>query len=184
MCALWSIVSALCDPMDCSPSGSSVHETFQARVQEWVAISYSKESSQPSDWTYVSCISCIGSPTYRCRPLLQRWSLDPLPQEWVPDGGKCLWRDKYRPYRRPLHSRSRRWSAIQFLARYSFAHLTNRTGHRRCFHPLLPCCLEMYFLPVSLPFSQRMPFPFLILWNPTDPDRSGSISFGRFMLSL
>ena len=50
--------------------------------------------------------------------------------------------------------------------------------------PLLPCCLEMYFLPVSLPFSQRMPFPFLILWNPTDPDSSGSISFGRCFMDF
>ena len=32
----------LCDPMDCSPPGSSVHEIFQARILEWVAISFSK----------------------------------------------------------------------------------------------------------------------------------------------
>ena len=32
----------LCDPMDCSPQGSSVHEIFQARVLEWVAIAFSK----------------------------------------------------------------------------------------------------------------------------------------------
>ena len=31
----------LCDPMDCSPSGSSVHGIFQARILEWVAISFS-----------------------------------------------------------------------------------------------------------------------------------------------
>ena len=34
---------ALCDPMDCSPPGSSVHEVFQARILEWVAVSFSKE---------------------------------------------------------------------------------------------------------------------------------------------
>ena len=50
----------LCDPMDCSPPGSSVHEIFQARILEWVAISYSRGSSQPGDRTCVSCISCIG----------------------------------------------------------------------------------------------------------------------------
>ena len=33
----------LCDPIDGSPSGSSVHESFQARILEWVAISYSKQ---------------------------------------------------------------------------------------------------------------------------------------------
>ena len=33
----------LCDPMDCSPPGSSIHGIFQARVLEWVAISFSKD---------------------------------------------------------------------------------------------------------------------------------------------
>ena len=41
--------------MDCSPPGSSVHEIFQARIQEWVAISFSRGSSQPRDRTWVSC---------------------------------------------------------------------------------------------------------------------------------
>ena len=36
-----------CNPMDSSPSGSSVHETLQARILEWVAISFSRGSSQP-----------------------------------------------------------------------------------------------------------------------------------------
>ena len=39
----------LCDPMDCSLLGSSVHGIFQARTLEWVAISYSREPSQPRD---------------------------------------------------------------------------------------------------------------------------------------
>ena len=46
----------LCDPMDCSPPGSSVHRIFQARTLEWVAISFSRRSSQPRDWTRVSGI--------------------------------------------------------------------------------------------------------------------------------
>ena len=46
---------ALCDPMDCSPPGSSVHKIFQARILEWVTISFSKGSSQPRDRTRVSC---------------------------------------------------------------------------------------------------------------------------------
>ena len=45
----------LCDPMDCSPPGSSVHGIVQARV-EWVAISFSRGSSQPRDQSRVSCI--------------------------------------------------------------------------------------------------------------------------------
>ena len=47
----------LCDPMDCSLSGSSVHGIFQARVLEWIAISFSRESSWPRDRTWVSHIA-------------------------------------------------------------------------------------------------------------------------------
>ena len=43
------------DPMDRSPPGSPVHETFQARILEWVAISFSRGSSQPRDRTQVCC---------------------------------------------------------------------------------------------------------------------------------
>ena len=49
----------LCDPMDCSPPGSSVHGIFQARILEWAAISYSRGSSWPKDQTCICCISCI-----------------------------------------------------------------------------------------------------------------------------
>ena len=44
----------LCDPMDCSPPGSSVHGILQARIQEWVAIPFSRGSSLPRDQTQVS----------------------------------------------------------------------------------------------------------------------------------
>ena len=44
----------LCDPMDCSPPGSFVHGIFQERILEWVAISFSRVSSQPRDRTQVS----------------------------------------------------------------------------------------------------------------------------------
>ena len=42
--------------MDCSLPGSSVHGIFQARMLEWVAISFSRRSSPPRDWIQVSCI--------------------------------------------------------------------------------------------------------------------------------
>ena len=50
----------LCDPMDCSLPGFSVHGIFQARILEWVAISFSRRSSWPRDWTSVSCVLYIG----------------------------------------------------------------------------------------------------------------------------
>ena len=43
--------------MDCSPPGSSVHGTLQARILEWVGIRFSGESSRPRDWAQVSCIA-------------------------------------------------------------------------------------------------------------------------------
>ena len=56
----WSEVAqlclTLCNPMDCSLSGFSVHGIFQARVLEWGAISFSKRSSRPKDQTQVSHI--------------------------------------------------------------------------------------------------------------------------------
>ena len=47
----------LCDPMDCSPLGSSVHGILQARILESVAVPFSRGSSWPRDWTWVSSIA-------------------------------------------------------------------------------------------------------------------------------
>ena len=69
LCSLslgFSHVSALFDPMDCSPPGPLVHGIFQARILEWVAIFYSRGSSRPRDWNRV--------------PLcLLHWQVDSLP---------------------------------------------------------------------------------------------------------
>ena len=46
-CLLAKLCPTLCHPMDRSPPGSSVHGIFQARILEWVAISFSKGSSGP-----------------------------------------------------------------------------------------------------------------------------------------
>ena len=48
----------LCDPMDCSLPGSSVHGIFQARILEWIAISFSRGSSWPRGRAQVSLIAC------------------------------------------------------------------------------------------------------------------------------
>ena len=86
----------LCDPMDCSLPGFSVHGIFQARVLEWVVISFSRGSSRPRDRTQVSRIvdrcfyplSHQGSPFQRC-PHPNLWSL------WigylVQQKGLCRW---------------------------------------------------------------------------------------------
>ena len=60
MCLVAQWYLTLCNPMNCSLPGSSVHGMFQARILEWVAISSSRGTSQPRDQTHISCISCIG----------------------------------------------------------------------------------------------------------------------------
>ena len=47
----------LCNPVDCSPPCSSVHEILQSRILEWLAIPFSREPSWPRHWTRVSCIA-------------------------------------------------------------------------------------------------------------------------------
>ena len=58
----------LCDPMDCSPPGSSVYGILQARILEWVTFPFSRGSSQPRDRTQVS-------------PALQAYSLGIFPTQ-------------------------------------------------------------------------------------------------------
>ena len=50
----------VCNPMDCSLPDSSFHAILQAKILEWVAIPFSRGSSQHRDQTRVSCISCVG----------------------------------------------------------------------------------------------------------------------------
>ena len=67
----------VCEPMDCSPPGSSVHWILQARILEWVAISFSRGSSRPRDRTWVSH---IGS---RCFNL---WATREAPDNYLNHG--------------------------------------------------------------------------------------------------
>ena len=52
-----SVVSGSSRPMDCSWRGSFAHGILQTRILEWVAILFSRGSSQPRDWTQIFCIS-------------------------------------------------------------------------------------------------------------------------------
>ena len=57
VCSVAQSCLTLCNSMDCSPPGSSVHGIFQARTLEWVALPSSGRSSPPRDRTQVSCIA-------------------------------------------------------------------------------------------------------------------------------
>ena len=75
-----------CNPMDCSLPGSSIHGIFQARILEWVAISFSRGSSQPRDRSQVSCIvsRCFTVwATMQVTTQLPKSFLFPLPFEYI-----------------------------------------------------------------------------------------------------
>ena len=70
-CLVAKSCSTLLQPHgQCSPAGSSVHGILQARILEWVAISISRDSSQPTDQTHVSCI---------VRQILYHWATREAP---------------------------------------------------------------------------------------------------------
>ena len=85
----------LCDPMDYSLPNSSIHGIFQARILEWVAISFSMGSSQPRDRTLVSCTASRLFTVWATREDLwltvardkQIWEIPTLPgpQRWGRD---------------------------------------------------------------------------------------------------
>ena len=79
----WSsceVMSDSCDPMDCSLLGSSVHGIFQARILEWIVISFSRGSSWPRNWTQVSCIS---------GRLFTNWAMREVLMEAWPGSKQC-----------------------------------------------------------------------------------------------
>ena len=81
---LFQSCPTLCNPMDCSPPGFSVHGTLQARMLEWAAISYSRRSFWSRDRTAVAYVSCAGRQVFFFLPLAP-----PKKSLWL---GKCLQR--------------------------------------------------------------------------------------------
>ena len=58
LCSVTELCLTLCNPMDCSLPGSSVHGIFEARILDQIAISYSRGSLRPRDRTHTSSFSC------------------------------------------------------------------------------------------------------------------------------
>ena len=76
----WVLVAQSCPTLcysvvDCSPPDSSVHGILLARILEWVAISFSRASSQPKDWTQVSHISGKSFTVWATREAIRGWGL-------------------------------------------------------------------------------------------------------------
>ena len=92
--SIWSFMlvaqlcPTLCDPMDCSPPGSSIPRILQERILEWVAISCSGGSSWSRDQTQASSVSCVG----RCG--LHHWAtwqalFHKVPANYTENKGRC-----------------------------------------------------------------------------------------------
>ena len=96
--------------MDCGPSGSSVHGILQARILKWVAISFSRGSSPPSDWTHISLAGGFftivppGKPhTQTVKNLPAMWEIwvqslgreDPLEKRMATHSSILAWRIPY-----------------------------------------------------------------------------------------
>ena len=105
----------LCNLMDCSLPGSSIHGIFQAIILEWIAISFSRGSSPPRDWTWVSRIVDRHFTVWATREVLKesiKCEVPPLPFSfflvfyflWVP---KSAWERVPRAdmWKKNLHSR-------------------------------------------------------------------------------
>ena len=71
-------MSDSCNPMDCSLPGCSVHGILQARILEWVAISFSRGSSSPRNRTQVSCTAGRVFTNWATREVPERWA----PKNW------------------------------------------------------------------------------------------------------
>ena len=80
--------------MHCSPPDSSVHGILQARIQEWVAISFSRRSSSPRDWACASCVSCMAGRLFTTEPPGKPVSMHPwlLLSTYSMSFGQLMWR--------------------------------------------------------------------------------------------
>ena len=98
MLSCFSHVLTLCDPVDCSLPGSSVHRIFQARILEWVVMRLSRGSSQPRDQIPFSCVSCIAGgfftsepPGSPCLTFRDPELVEALPTQGCEKGGCSSW---------------------------------------------------------------------------------------------
>ena len=77
MCCVLSMQSylTLLDPMNCSPPGSSVHEIFQAKILEWVAISLRIFPTQGSNLGLLHCRQILYQLSYKGSPIITKRSV-------------------------------------------------------------------------------------------------------------
>ena len=122
-----------CNPMDCSPPGSSVHGILQARIVEWIAISFSRGSSQPKDRTHIPCIAGEFFTIWAPGSFL-------LERCWVPvDTKASLWLICPGELVSPFFSVNLSWNTFQWLS----------TDGREIFPFLIGNCSYIFHSPVK-----------------------------------
>ena len=108
LCSVARSYPTLCNPMDCSPPGSSIRGILQARRLEWVSRSSSRLSSQPRSWTWVPrCLLALTdrfftteilylgnltryNPFLQIAPLAPRWWTKYIPSNTISSLGLCI----------------------------------------------------------------------------------------------
>ena len=155
--------------MDCSPPGFSVHRISQARILEWVAMSFSRGSSQPRDRICISCIS---------RGILYHWATW-KPLESLAAAAKLLQlcptlcdpidsSPPGSPVPGILQSRTLEWVTISFSSAWKWKVKVKSLSHVRLFATLWTAA---YQAPLSMGFSRQeywsgLPLP--SLWRALD----------------
>ena len=91
LCLVAQLRPTLCDSMDCSAPGSSVHGILQARILEWVVISFSRGSSRPRDQTRVSRIGGRCFNLWATREACQKKNAGPQVQLEFQINNSFLW---------------------------------------------------------------------------------------------
>ena len=122
--------------MDCSPPGSSVHGSLQARILVWVAMPSSRGSSQPRNRTQVSCVSCTAGGFFTAEPLT---SLCSVVNEHSTERGKRQALSRSLPM--SIQFPGRFWSTLLVSpVRFSTSYWARGTGCSGChhLHPVIP----------------------------------------------
>ena len=121
-----SVLSDSCKPRDYSPPGSPVHGISQARTLEWVAISFSRQSSWPRNQTHVSCLSCIAGGFFTLWQVM-------IPKDILPSDLEHLGWGGIEDDRRVKTKRRKEWRKHEGGSPKS-----NLVSHLLCWKPALP----------------------------------------------
>ena len=166
-----SVCPALCNLMNWSPPGSSVHDILQARILEQVSMPSFRGSSQPRDWTLISCVSCIGrwvlchcaNRLYNNLWISSFWRTRPKPRSrsYMKPGGE-LWREGVRSPKLELPPQSETTGWDMKLIEQVKGQTPIHDSRKLAMHHPHSC-------PLLIPFTVSQPCFFPLLLSPNTP---------------